>query len=373
MKPRDETRLVPARSAARNGEPPAANRQPASAPRQPKLLDQVRMTARAMHLARSTERAYVAWIRRFILFHGKQHPLSLREPAVNQFLTSLAVDRHVAASTQNQALAAILFLYDAVLHAPLEHLEGVIRARKPKRLPSVLTHDEVALLLSALTGEPATIATLLYGAGLRLTEALHLRVKDLDISRRQIVIREAKGNKDRLSVLPACLVPELSASLARWRAVHARAVARGAGRVRLPTALVRKYPAFETDWGWQWVFPAARDYFDHESRRHYRHHIHESTIQSAVRDAVRTAGIPKRATCHTLRHSFATHLLEAGYDIRTVQEMLGHKDVRTTMIYAHVLNRGGPLIHSPADRLCQPGLSRPPTGEPPPPFREPDA
>jgi integron integrase len=331
------------------------------------------MTARAMHLARSTERAYVAWIRRFILFHGKQHPLSLREPAVNQFLTSLAVDRHVAASTQNQALAAILFLYDAVLHAPLERLDGVIRARKPKRLPSVLTHDEVALLLSALTGEPATIATLLYGAGLRLTEALHLRVKDLDISRRQIVIREAKGNKDRLSVLPACLVPELSASLARWRAVHARAVARGAGRVRLPTALVRKYPAFETDWGWQWVFPAARDYFDHESRRHYRHHIHESTIQSAVRDAVRTAGIPKRATCHTLRHSFATHLLEAGYDIRTVQELLGHKDVRTTMIYAHVLNRGGPLIHSPADRLCQPGLSRPPTGEPPPPFREPDA
>jgi integron integrase len=318
-----------------------------------------------VHLARSTERAYVSWIRRYILFHGKQHPASLREPAVNKFLTSLAVDRDVAASTQNQALAALLFLYEAVLHSPLERIGDVIRARKPKRLPAVLTQEEVALLLAGLTGEPATIATLLYGAGLRLNEALHLRVKDLDIDRRHVVIREAKGNKDRVSVLPECLVPALCNTLGRWRAAHAVAVTRGAGRVRLPTALARKYPTLETDWAWQWVFPAARDYFDRTAGRHYRHHIHESTIQRAVRDAARDARLPKRATCHTLRHSFATHLLEAGHDIRTVQELLGHNDVRTTMIYAHVLNRGGPLIRSPADSLCGPALSRQRAGEAP--------
>ena len=336
--------------------------------RDPKLLERVGMAAKALHLARSTERAYRSWIRQYILFHGKRHPATLREAAVNAFLTSLAVDRHVAASTQNQALAALLFLYDKVLHSPLERLDDVVRARRPKRLPSVLTQEEVAGLLAALDGDAATIATLLYGAGLRLTEALQLRVKDLDLARRQLVIREAKGNKDRISVLPECLVPVLSRALERWRTEHASAVDRGAGRVRLPTALGRKYPALETDWGWQWVFPAARDYFDRADGRHYRHHIHESTIQKAVRDAVRRAGIPKRATCHTFRHSFATHLLEAGYDIRTVQELLGHNDVRTTMIYAHVLNRGGPLIRSPADRLCPPGLSRPPSAEAPPPL-----
>lgn len=332
-------------------------------PRGPKLLDRVRMVARAVHLARSTERAYVSWIRRYILFHGKRHPTALREPAVNEFLTSLAVERNVAASTQNQALAALLFLYDAVLHAPLDRLNDVIRARKPKRLPAVLTQEEVSVLLSSLDSEPATIATLLYGAGLRLSEALHLRVKDLDIDRRQIVVREAKGNKDRISVLPECLVPTLSGSLGCWRAEHALAVKRGAGRVRLPTALERKYPTLETDWAWQWVFPAARDYFDQAAGRHYRHHVHQSTIQRAVRDAARENRLPKRATCHTLRHSFATHLLEAGYDIRTVQELLGHNDVRTTMIYAHVLNRGGPLIRSPADRLVAPCLSRTPATE----------
>lgn len=323
------------------------------------------MAARAVHLARSTERAYVSWVRQYILFHDKRHPALLREAEVNAFLTSLAVDRHVAASTQNQALAAILFLYGQVLHVRLDKLEDVVRARRPKRLPSVLTHEEVAAVLSALDGEAATVATLLYGAGLRLTEALRLRVKDLDISRRQLTIREAKGNKDRISVLPECLVPAISHSLERWRAEHASAVSRGAGRVRLPTALARKYPALEAEWSWQWIFPAARDYFDRAQGRHYRHHIHESTIQKAVRDAVRLAGIPKRATCHTFRHSFATHLLEAGHDIRTVQELLGHNDVRTTMIYAHVLNRGGPLIRSPADGLCGPCLARPPSGEAP--------
>lgn len=341
------------------------------APRGPKLLDRVRMAARAVHLARSTERAYVSWIRQYILFHGKRHPSTLREPAVNDFLTSLAVERHVAASTQNQALAALLFLYGSVLHAPLERLDEVVRARRPKKLPSVLTQEEVASLLAALDGDAATIATLLYGAGLRLAEALHLRVKDIDIARRQIAIREAKGNKDRIGVLPECLETVLSDSLTRWRAQHAAAVSGGAGRVRLPTALARKYPSLETEWSWQWVFPAAKDYFDRADGRHYRHHVHESTIQRAVREAVRRSKIPKRATCHTLRHSFATHLLEAGYDIRTVQELLGHNDVRTTMIYAHVLNRGGPLIQSPADRLCGPRLTRTNAGETPlPPFRK---
>lgn len=331
----------------------------AGPPPGPKLLDRVRMAARAVHLARSTERAYVSWIRRYILFHGKRHPASLHEADVNAFLTSLAVERHVAASTQNQALAALLFLYERVLHTPLEHLNDVVRARRPKRLPCVLTQDEVSLLLAAIHGEAATIATLLYGAGLRLMEALHLRVKDVDIHRRQLVIREAKGDKDRIGILPECIVPDLAKALERWRIEHARAVSHGAGRVRVPTALARKYPALETDWTWQWVFPAARDYRDRTDGRHYRHHVHESTIQKAVRDAVRRAGIPKRATCHTLRHSFATHLLESGHDIRTVQELLGHNDVRTTMIYAHVLNRGGPLVRSPADRLSSHQLSRP--------------
>lgn len=335
----------------------------------PRLLDRVRMSARAVHLARSTEQAYVSWIRRFILFHGKQHPLNLREPAVNAFLTSLAVDCNVAASTQNQALAALLFLYDAVLHAPLDRVAGVVRARKPKRLPSVLSHEEVARLLAGLSGQPAMIATLLYGAGLRLMEALRLRVKDLDLERRALVIREAKGNKDRVSVVPQCLLSELTASLTKWQAEHARAVERGGGRVQLPTALARKSPTLETAWGWQWVFPAERDYRDRVAGKHYRHHVHESTVQRAVKSAARDAGIVKRATCHTLRHSFATHLLEGGYDIRTVQELLGHNDVRTTMIYAHVLNRGGPVIRSPADGLLGPGLCRPPATEqaPPPP------
>ncbi|MFM8890432.1 MAG: integron integrase [Planctomycetia bacterium] len=324
----------------------------------PRLLDRVRRAARTVHLARSTEQAYVSWIRRFILFHGKQHPLTLREPAVNAFLTSLAVDRNVAASTQNQALAALLFLYDSVLHEPLDRVDGVIRARKPRRLPSVLSQDEVSRLLACLDGQAATIATLLYGAGLRLMEALHLRVKDIDLERRQIVIRQAKGDKDRIGVLPQCLVGGLADSLRAWQAEHGRAVDRGGGRVRLPTALDRKYPALETAWGWQWVFPADRDYRDRTDGKSYRHHIHESTIQRAVNAAAREAGIMKRATCHTLRHSFATHLLEAGYDIRTVQELLGHNDVRTTMIYAHVLNRGGPLIRSPADGLAAPGFCR---------------
>ena len=334
---------------------------------EPKLLDRLRMATRARHLARSTERAYVAWARRFIVFHGKRHPLELREPAVNAFLTSLAVDRHVASSTQNQALAALLFLYEAVLHEPLDRLGGVVRAQKPKRLPVVLTRDEVERLLSMMRGETWMVAMLLYGAGLRLMEALRLRVKDLDIERRQMVIRQAKGDKDRIAVLPEVLVSIMTDRLRRGRIDHCHAVAQGRGRVVLPSALSTKFPASETDWGWQWVFAANRDYQDRDLQRHYRHHIHESTVQRAVHTAVRQAGITKHASCHTLRHSFATHLLEAGYDIRTVQELLGHNDVRTTMIYAHVLNRGGPLIRSPADSLFSGGLSRTVAAEAPQP------
>lgn len=263
----------------------------------------------------------MSWICQYILFHHKRHPASLREPAVNAFLTSIAVDRHVAAATQNQTFAAILLLYDAVLAAPLDRIAGVNRARKPQRLPTVLTHEEVAALLTALAGEPATIATLRYGAGMRLTEVIHLRVEDLKLDQRRIVIRQAKGNKDRVSVLPECLVPTWSHSLMHWRAEHALAVARGAGRVRVPTARGRKYPTLETDWTGQWVFPAGRDYFDHEEGRYSRHHVYEGTIQRSVRDAMRRATIPKPATCHTLQHSFATHPLEAGHDIRTVQDL----------------------------------------------------
>lgn len=319
--------------------------------RRPRLLDHVRQIARVRRLAASTERAYVHWVRRFVLFHRCVHPLELAEADVAGFLTHLAIEGHVAASTQNQALAALLFLYEHVLQRPLDRMEGIVRARRPTRLPTVLTSEEVERLLALMSGDRRLVATLLYGAGLRLLEALRLRVKDVDMERRQLTIREAKGNKDRVTVLPDCLRGPLGELLHRGQRFHAAEVEEGRGRVVLPGAFARKHPAAEQAWTWQWVFPASGYFRDRDTGRHYRHHLHESVIQKAVREAIVRSGITKRASCHTLRHSFATHLLQAGYDIRTVQELLGHNDVKTTMIYTHVLNRGGRGVRSPADLL----------------------
>ena len=327
---------------------------PSVAPGPPRLLDQVREAIRVRHLARNTERAYVHWVKRFILFHGRRHPRDMAEREVQSFLTGLAVRDHVAASTQNQALAALLFLYEHVLGRPLDRMEGIVHARRPKRLPAVLSADEVRLVLDGLEGRPWLVGMLLYGAGLRLMEALRLRVKDVDLARGELTIRDAKGSKDRRTMLPECLHPDLARLLFRQQRVHAQEVAEGRGRVILPGAFARKHPAAEQSWPWQWVFPSEQYFRDLETGLLYRHHMHETVIQRAVRTAVIQAGLGKRATCHTLRHSFATHLLEAGYDIRTVQELLGHNDVKTTMIYTHVLNRGGRGVRSPADALGQP-------------------
>ena len=317
----------------------------------PKLLDRLRETLRRRHYSIHTEDAYAGWIRRFVAFHHMQHPDHLREPEVAAFLSSLAINRHVAASTQNQALNAILFLYDAVLDQPLQHLHDIVRARTPVRLPVVLSKEEVRAVLGALIGTHLLIATLLYGAGLRLTECLELRVKDIDFDRGQLTIRQGKGRKDRVTMVPASLVDALRAHLAEVRTIHDRDLKSGFGRVALPDALAAKYPNANREWPWQFVFPAARLCTDPQWGPPGRFHLHESAVQRAVTDVVRKSGITKRASCHTFRHSFATHLLEDGYDIRTVQELLGHADVSTTMIYTHVLNRGGLGVRSPADKL----------------------
>lgn len=335
--------------------PPNAIRMagPTGAAGPPRLLDQVRRAIRVRHLARNTERVYVHWVRRFVLFHARRHPCDMAEPEVMAFLTSLAVRDRVAASTQNQALSALLFLYEHVLGRPLARMEGIVYARRPKRLPAVLTAEEVRLVLDGLEGRPWLVGMLLYGAGLRLMEALRLRVKDVDLERGELMIRDAKGSKDRRTVLPECLRPGLGRLLGRQRRLHAQDVAEGRGRVMLPGAFARKHPAAEQSWPWQWVFPSERWFRDRETGGLYRHHVHETVVQRAMRTAVIRAGVAKRASCHTLRHSFATHLLEAGYDIRTVQELLGHNDVKTTMIYTHVLNCGGRGVRSPADVLGQ--------------------
>lgn len=333
-----------------NPPPPPPARLPVGTAK-PKLLDQVRQAIRARHYSCRTEDAYVGWIKRFIFFHNKRHPLEMAEPEVNQFLTHLTVHAHVAASTQNQALAALLFLYDKVLNQPLGQIEGVVRAHRPRRLPVVLTQQEVRAVLDELDGTPRLVDALLYGSGLRLLECLRLRVKDVDFYRNEILVHDGKGFKDRVTMLPAAVKKPLQAHLEKVRLQHADDLARDLGRVLLPDAIARKYPNADRQWAWQWIFPASSHYVDRRTGIRHRHHVHESVIQRAVKEAVRQAGLTKPASCHSFRHSFATHLLENGYDIRTVQELLGHSDVKTTMIYTHVLNRGGKGVRSPMDGL----------------------
>jgi len=310
---------------------------------------------RLRHLSRRTEEAYLHWMRRFYEFHGRRNPAELGPEEVTAFLNDLASRRRVAASTQNQALAALLFLYRKVLGLDLPWLGDLVRAKGPRRLPEVLTRAEVQAVLSRMEGVPRLMAILLYGSGLRLLECCRLRVKDLDFPRCQILVRRGKGAKDRATMLPATLRASLQEHLKGVRRQHQRDLSQGSGWVELPGALGRKLPAAGREWPWQWVFPATRHYLHFETGQRRRHHLHETVVQQAVRRAVLAAGIPKRATCHTFRHSFATHLLEDGSDIRTVQELLGHKDVATTMIYTHVLNRGPAGVQSPVDRLLEEG------------------
>jgi integron integrase len=314
-------------------------------------MDRVRDAIRTRHYSRRTEKVYVHWIKRFIFFHGKRHPAEMGPAEVSAFLTSLAVRDKVAASTQNQALSALLFLYREVLGVELPWLADVVRAKRPQYVPVVLTREEVRAVLRHLDGVSRLMALLLYGGGLRLLECCRLRIKDVDFDANQIVIRDGKGHKDRVTMLPAAVNEPLTAHIEFARAQHQTDLHHGAGWVELPFALVRKYPNAGREWGWQWVFPATRFYVERMTGQRRRHHLHESVLQRAVKDAVRKAGIAKSATCHTFRHSFATHLLEDGHDIRTVQELLGHRDVSTTMIYTHVLNRGPAAVRSPADRM----------------------
>ncbi len=316
-----------------------------------KLLDRVRLAIRSRHYSRRTEEAYVFWIRKYILFHGKRHPQELDASAIGQFLGWLAVERSVASSTQNQALSALLFLYKEVLHLDPGEIRHVPRAKPSVHVPVVMSIDEVRRVLGHLDGVSLLIASLLYGGGLRLQECLALRVKDLDFERREITVRRGKGQKDRRVMLPESLRDPLGRHLAVVRAVHERDLGCGFGRVVLPDALARKFPKAPTEWCWQFVFPAARICRDARFGPPSRYHLHESAVQRAVTEASRRAGLTKRVSCHTFRHSFATHLLEAGHDIRTVQELLGHADVTTTMVYTHVLNRGGLGVKSPMDRI----------------------
>ena len=305
---------------------------PTTAPK-PKLLDQVRQAIRTRHYSYMTEKAYVHWIKRFIFFHNKRHPQEMAEAEIAQFLSSLASDGRVSASTQNQAFNALLFLYKEVLGKKIGLIDGVVRAKRPQRLPVVLTKEEVKKVIEQMNGLPRLMAILLYGGGLRLMECCHLRVKDIDYSRNEIVIRAGKGDKDRHTMLPAAIKESLVRHMEANRCQHQEDLKKDLGRVALPNALERKYPNAGREWAWQWVFPAPHHYTDRNTGEKRRHHLHESVLQKAVKEAVRKAGIPKPASPHTLRHSFATHLLEDGYDIRTVQELLGHADVSTTMVY----------------------------------------
>lgn len=321
-----------------------------SGPVRPRLLEEVRSRLRLKHYSLRTEQAYVYWIRRYIRASGRRHPRELDGVAVETFLSTLATRDHVAASTQNQALSALLFLYREVLGVKLPRLDEVVRAKRPRRLPVVLAKGEVARLLRELAGREWLMASLLYGSGLRLMECLRLRVKDVDFARNEITVRNGKGNKDRKTVLPASLREALLRQVDEARVQHGRDLDAGFGAVSLPHALARKYPKAPSEFAWQYLFPAARRGVDPRDGREKRHHIDEKVLQRAVASAAKRAGIDKPVTPHVLRHSFATHLLEAGQDIRTVQELLGHKDVATTQIYTHVLNRGAGGVLSPLDR-----------------------
>lgn len=323
---------------------------PANAHASPKLLTQVRNKLRFKHYSLRTEEAYVQWIKRFILFHKKRHPAEIGEKEVEQFLTHLAVAGKVAASTQNQALAAILFLYREVLGRELEWMGNITRAKHPRRVPVVLTRQETQAVLGNMNGTPKLVVELLYGTGMRLMEGLRLRVKDVDFNQREIIVRHGKGGKDRRTMLPEKLTEPLKRQLKVAHALHLQDLAEGFGCVELPYALERKYPHACREWGWQYVFPMAARSHDPRSGAERRHHLLEDGIQKAMKKAVRAASISKPATPHTLRHSFATHILESGYDIRTLQELLGHKDLNTTMIYTHVLNKGGHGVRSPLDQ-----------------------
>lgn len=329
--------------------PPPGGPPPAAAPDGLRILERVRGAIRARHYSHRTEKAYVGWIRRYIFFNGQRHPGELGSGDVARYLAMLAGEGHVSASTQNQAFSALLFLYREVLGVELTGLEAGARAKQPVRVPQVLSRGEVAAILRQLRGTPRLMAALMYGSGLRLLECARLRVKDLDLERGEIVVRGGKGDKDRHTVLPARLKAPLRAHLERTRRLFVADLASGRGGVALPGALARKFPNAMFEWAWQWVFPATRFYLDRATGLEVRHHLHESVPQRAFKAALRASGVPKQASCHSLRHSFATHLLECGYDVRTIQELLGHSDVSTTMIYTHVLNRGGRGVRSPLD------------------------
>jgi integron integrase len=317
----------------------------------PRLLEQVRDAIRLRHYSLRTEQAYLDWIKRFILFHHERHPKDMGAAEVEQFLSHLAVEGKVAASTQNQALSALLFLYKQVLDIDLPWMNDITRAKKPQRLPVVLTVEEVRRVLARMDGQHGLMAELLYGAGLRLLECTRLRVKDVDFGYRQITVRDGKGEKDRMTMLPQTVIEPLRMHLEKVRLIHEHDVEEGFGEVYLPYALARKYPNAAREWGWQYVFPARDRSVDLRSGMTRRHHVDEQSLQRAMKKAVRAAGLTKPASCHTLRHSFAAHLLQSGSDIRTVQALLGHKDVSTTMIYTHVLNRGDQGVVSPLDRM----------------------
>ena len=313
------------------------------------LLQEVQFRIRARHMSLRTEKTYLHWIRRFVRHHHRRHPREMGAPEIEEFLTALAVKNRVSASTQNQALAAILFLYRDVLDIRLPWLTEVVRAKRPQRLPVVLTRTEVQRVLSRISGTEWLVVSLLYGTGMRLGECMQLRVKDIDLPRREVLIRDAKGQKDRVTMLPESLVAHVTSQLSHSRSLFDRDRREGKPGVSLPFALSRKYPDAPVSWPWFWVFPAGSFCIDPDSRQLVRHHLYPQNVQRAVKLAIRAAGIAKPASTHTFRHSFATHLLEDGYDIRTVQELLGHADVKTTMIYTHVLNRGGRGVRSPLD------------------------